>query len=168
MTLTTHAIVGAAAASLFPAYPVIGFAAAFASHFALDAIPHWAEGPALLRSVVKDPTNKLKTDMRINKDFLRDLAVLAVDALLGLVIAILILYALFQVPLYIVVLGVIGGQLPDALQFVYYKTRLAIMTPLQKFHGRIQTEHENIAYLGIEVGLILAVVAFGILGVFNL
>jgi hypothetical protein len=41
MTLTTHALLGAAAASLFPASPALAFAAGFASHFAADALPHW-------------------------------------------------------------------------------------------------------------------------------
>ncbi len=168
MTLTTHAIVGAAAASLVPAYPVLGFALAFGSHFAIDSIPHWNEGKALLRSIKKDPNDKLKTDMKLGVTFLRDLLVLAADALLGLVLAVCILYLLFHVPSYVVLIGVVGGQLPDALQFVYMKTRLSIMTPLQKFHGRIQEEHDNVAYLGIEAGLILSVIALGILGIFVL
>ena len=41
MTLATHAVVGAAAASLIPTHPFLGFIAGFVSHFAIDAIPHW-------------------------------------------------------------------------------------------------------------------------------
>ena len=41
MTLTTHAIFGAGLASLMPEHPVAAFIAGFASHFVLDAIPHW-------------------------------------------------------------------------------------------------------------------------------
>ena len=40
MILTTHAIVGAALASFLPSHPIAAFVAGFASHFALDAIPH--------------------------------------------------------------------------------------------------------------------------------
>jgi hypothetical protein len=41
MILSTHAIVGGAIASLFPSHLVLVVAAGFASHFAIDAIPHW-------------------------------------------------------------------------------------------------------------------------------
>src|SRR5258708_36388904 len=41
MILMTHAIVGASIASFMPSHPVAAAALGFASHFALDAIPHW-------------------------------------------------------------------------------------------------------------------------------
>ena len=41
MILSTHAIVGGAIASLFPSHPALVAVAGFASHFAIDAIPHW-------------------------------------------------------------------------------------------------------------------------------
>jgi hypothetical protein len=39
MTLSTHAIVGGAIASLMPGQPVFAFIVGVASHFAIDAIP---------------------------------------------------------------------------------------------------------------------------------
>ena len=164
MTLTTHAIVGAAMASLVPGQPVLGFALGFASHFAIDSIPHWAEGTLLLRSVVYDPEHELETDMQLGKNFIYDLAVLAADSLLGVFGALLILFYFFHVPFLIVLMGAVAGQLPDALQFVYFKTRWAFMTPMQIFHGAIQEEHESLLYLLREVGLIGAVVVMGLLG----
>ena len=85
MTLTTHAVVGAAAASLFPEHPYLAFAAGFASHFAIDALPHWEYGH-YLRSMQWDPAQGMHTDMRLGKDFVRDLAIIAGDALLGFVL----------------------------------------------------------------------------------
>jgi hypothetical protein len=41
MILSTHAIVGAALASLMPSHPIAAFAAGFASHFVIDSTPHW-------------------------------------------------------------------------------------------------------------------------------
>jgi hypothetical protein len=41
MILCTHAVVGAALASFVPSHPAAAFAIGFASHFVLDAIPHW-------------------------------------------------------------------------------------------------------------------------------
>jgi hypothetical protein len=50
MILTTHAIVGAALASFLPSHPAAAFVVGFASHFALDAIPH-VDYPIKSRSV---------------------------------------------------------------------------------------------------------------------
>src|SRR6516225_11831962 len=46
MILSTHAIVGGTIASLFPSHPALVVAAGFASHFAIDAIPHWDYPPS--------------------------------------------------------------------------------------------------------------------------
>ena len=168
MTLTTHGVAGAAVAALVPTHPILGFVFGFASHFALDSIPHWAEGPALLRSVVKDPHNKLNTRVRPGMDMVHDILVVLTDSAIGFALSLLILSYFFHVPVFIVLLGAFAGQMPDGLQFVYWNTRLKIMDGLQRFHGRIQEEHEDMTYLGIEVGIILAVVALGVLGVFML
>ncbi|KKW35846.1 hypothetical protein A2852_02615 [Candidatus Adlerbacteria bacterium RIFCSPHIGHO2_01_FULL_54_23] len=139
MTLTTHALVGTAAAALFPAQPYLAFSAAFASHFAIDAIPHWDYGKWLLRSIVEDKVNPLATDMIIGKDFMRDLIVIGADAALGVAASLFIFsFWLFAVPPEIVLIGVVAGILPDPLQFVYYKTRWFIFEPLQRFHIWIQ------------------------------
>jgi len=133
MTLTTHALVGAAAASLFPEHPYAAFTAGFVSHLAIDAIPHW-DYTAWLKSVQKNPLDRMDTDMVIGRDFVRDLAIIAADAILGTILAVLILGNLgFSIP--IILVGAWAGQLPDFLQFVYYKTRLFMLEPLQEFHN---------------------------------
>lgn len=167
MTLTTHAIVGAAVASAIPAHPILGFIGGFASHFAIDTIPHWAEGK-LLHSVEKDSAHPLETRIRSNGELLHDIALVGFDSLLGFIGAVCILFYLFHVPLYVVLLGAFAGQMPDGLQFLYFEFHPRFMDRLQYFHSRIQTEHDSAAFLGIEAGLILAVVALGILGVFML
>lgn len=168
MTLTTHAVVGAAVASIIPAHPVIGFIGGFASHFAIDSIPHWAEGKFLIRSVDKKHGVEASRTVRPGLDLVHDLAVVGADSLLGFGVATAILFGLFHVPLYIVLLGAFAGQLPDGLQFVYFIFKPKFMLPLQKFHERIQEEHDEYAYLGIEGGLILSTIALGILGLFML
>ena len=99
---------------------------------------------------------------------LHDFVLVGFDSLLGFAGAVAILFYLFHVPLYIVLLGAFAGQMPDGLQFIYFNFHPKWMDALQRFHSRIQTEHTDIAYLGIEAGLILAVLALGILGVFML
>lgn len=168
MTLTTHAIVGAAVASVIPSHPVIGFIGGFASHFAIDSIPHWNEGKALLHSIIKDKKHPLNAHIRQGWALFHDVTVVGIDSLIGFAGASFILFYLFHAPLYIVLLGAFAGQMPDGLQFLYFEFHPRFMVPLQEFHARIQTEYEDIAYLGIEAGLILSVIALGILGVFML
>ena len=158
MTLTTHAIVGTAAASLFPQMPVAAFAAGFVSHFIIDSIPHWDEGHALLRSPVKDKANELNNDMPLGKDFLHDIVILGADALCGFMLSVLLFHVwLFQLPLFFVLCGAAAGVLPDALQFLYFKTHWRVMTPLQKFHIGLQTHVKNPLMVGVELGLIGAI-----------
>ncbi|MDH2406583.1 hypothetical protein QCM77_43035 [Bradyrhizobium sp. SSUT18] len=79
MILSTHAVVGGAIASLFPSHPVLVAVAAFASHFAIDAIPHW-DYP--LRAMMLKPganNRRLLADPRL---FL-DLTLIGLDACAG-------------------------------------------------------------------------------------
>ena len=54
LTLMTHAIVGAAIVGLVPAHPLLGLSLAFASHFILDALPHW-DYPIVIRGQIWKP-----------------------------------------------------------------------------------------------------------------
>jgi hypothetical protein len=83
MILTTHAIVGGALASLFPTHPIVVIAASFASHFAIDAIPHW-DYPLQYISVRSGHRNHLKWERPI----LQDAALIAFDACAGLALAV--------------------------------------------------------------------------------
>jgi hypothetical protein len=131
MTLTTHAITGAALATLTLNYPLAGFALGFISHFILDAIPHW-DYP--LRSMKKDTENQMNNNMTLNKDFLVDLMRIGSDALLGIVAAWVLFGIFHHVSLLVVMCGAIGAMTPDALQFVYMKWPHEPLVSLQKFH----------------------------------
>jgi hypothetical protein len=160
MTLTTHAIVGAAIAASMPNHPVIGFTLAFASHFILDAIPHW---DYKLSSQKTDGVNPLNDDMIINKDFFVDLSKIGLDAGCGILLVLLVftLYSphLFWIPL----VGVFGAILPDALQFVYFKWRHQPLTSLQRFHIWIHAKHrlDDKPFVGVLLQIaLIAIVIF--------
>ncbi len=159
MTLTTHAIVGAAVAQLFPQNPVLAFAAGFLSHFAIDSLPHW---DYTLLSLRENKENPLETDMDINKEFLLDIVRMGTDAFVGILLSILIFTGIFKIPFWIPVLGASAGLLPDFLQFVYFKTRLPILTPLQKFHIWIQKGKSlavrPVVGIGLQAALIVALI----------
>ena len=131
MTLTTHAVVGAAIAASMPSHPVIGFTLAFASHFVLDVIPHW-DYPLL--SHKKDNNNRLNDDMILNKNFLVDLSRIGMDMCCGILL-VLIFFTLTNPHLFWVpFIGLCGAVIPDALQFTYWKWRHQPLTTLQRFH----------------------------------
>ncbi len=156
MTLTTHAIVGAAVASVVPQYPVAAFILAFLSHFAIDAIPHWHYP---VSSVHIDQNDFRNSDMPINKDSLFDLVKIGCDALLGVLLS-LFLFQSFRQPFQLsILIGAFGGIIPDALQFVYWKFRHEPLTTLQRFHMWIHadTDLDRRTVLGISLQTVLII-----------
>ena len=157
MTLSTHAIFGAAVASTISSHPILGFVLAFISHFLLDAIPHWDYH---LSSHASDGHDHLNDDLVLNKAFIKDLSKIGLDMLLGLLIVLIIAsqYQNLFIPL---ILGLIAGVLPDFLQFVYMKWRHEPMISLQKFHIWIhaKTDLNNRPAVGITFQVILVVLA---------
>jgi hypothetical protein len=159
VTLTTHAIVGAALASFLTSSPLAAAVAAFASHFALDAIPHW-DYP--IRSAAVQPNNT--SAMRYDRALTRDVAVIGLDALLGTVIGL----ALFASPstFWIVLLGAAMAILPDPLQFLYGRFPGEPLRSLQRFHVWIHTkqrlEGRPVFGLTTQLAFVLLFVAFSL------
>lgn len=153
MTLTTHAIVGAAAAKLFPEHFLTAFTAGFISHFLIDAIPHW---DYKLRSIKKDPANPLNNDMVFGFNFIIDILHISFDFLLAITVPFLIFGASNLSQATILAYGIIGGTLPDLLQFIYFKWRKQPLISLQKFHHWIHTKKKLTEWKsGIALQLIL-------------
>ena len=131
MTLTAHAIVGASVASLMPSHPVLGFATGFASHFLLDAIPHW---DYRLASVKEDSSNPMNNDIFFNINFIFDLFKMSLDAILGIFIALFLFGFSNLNPASAIFWGAIGALAPDALQFVYLKWKHEPIVSIHQFH----------------------------------
>jgi hypothetical protein len=125
--LTTHAIVGAAITTLMPAHPYLGISAAFASHFLLDAIPHW-DYPIRSDSVNPHVAAAMKYDGRLVADMLT----IGTDAVLGMALALLLLSGRGNFAL--VACGAGAAMLPDALQFAYMRCPREPLVSLQRFH----------------------------------
>jgi len=159
MILSTHAIIGAATASFVPTHPVLGFSIGFASHFLLDAIPHW---DYKLHSIERNHENHLEVDMHFNKKFPLDIAKISLDGLLGLLFALF----LFGIPGTTLLLsafcGAAGGMAPDALQFAYFKWPHEPLFSLQRFHGWIHATKrikKPLLGLSLQILIVLASVA---------
>lgn len=132
MTLSTHAVIGAVIAKAIPGFhPIIQFFFAFISHFLLDAIPH---GHYPISSARTDPKNPFYVDMPLNKKSLPDFFKIGLDLLIGLGLAFFVLGRLNGSSYLTLGIGAIGGILPDALQFLYWKIHAKPLAALQKFH----------------------------------
>jgi len=143
MILSTHAIVGGAIVSFFPSDPTLAAAAAFASHFAIDAIPHW-DYPLRSISCGKGADNRR---LRLNRGVVIDLICIGVDACAGLALAIW----LFATPAsaWVIALGAIAAMAPDPLQFVHSIHPREPLVTLQRFHGWIHSKHRLAWKLGV-------------------
>lgn len=143
MILSTHAIVGGAIASLFPSHPIFVAAASFASHFVIDAIPHW-DYPLRSISVGKGTNNRR---LKIDAPLLRDVCLIATDASAGLALAIF----LFATPdsAWIIALGAIAGILPDPLQFVHSIYPREPLESLQRFHQGMHSKRKLNCGIGV-------------------
>ena len=140
MTLTTHAVVGAALATAVPTHPVLAFGLGFCSHFLLDAIPHWDYST---NSFEEDKENPMNNDMKIGKSFLFDLCKISLDFLLGFVLTFLFFGRLGNFSLDVTLFsGALGAVLPDALQFLYFKWRHEPAISIQKFYLWIHSKKE--------------------------
>ena len=137
MTLTTHALVGVAAARSFPKNPILAFSTAFVSHFLIDAIPHWDYN---LMSFKKDQNNPLNNDIIFGRDFVLDLLNISFDVFLAFSFAFLIFGTANFEKNMIVFAGIMGGISPDFLQFIYFKVRKEPLISLQRFHQWIHTK----------------------------
>ena len=138
MILLTHAVVGAAVARLFPESPWVGFFAAVASHFVLDAIPHWQYR---IGSMIKN-RNSVNNRIIFGKRLAVDMSAVSLDFICGALLSLYFFgngYSLppAQIPLLI---GAFGGALPDGLQFLYFLIRREPLLSLQKFHAWVETK----------------------------
>jgi hypothetical protein len=142
MILAAHAIAGAALGR-WSQNPVISFALGFASHFVLDAIPHWQYK---LNSKIYDE-DPMKEDMILNKDFVRDIFLIGLDCLVGFSLSIFLFQGWaglnnLSLP---ILFGSLGGVSPDALQFLFWKLKEEPLLAIQKFHKWAHAK-KNFAY----------------------
>jgi hypothetical protein len=155
MILSTHAVVGGAVASLFPSHPVLVVVLGFASHFAIDAIPHW-DYPLHAISVAPRADNRSLT---IDHRVVLDVASIGFDAGAGLALALL----LFGTPgsIGVIALGALAGMLPDPLQFVHSLYPREPLKTLQRFHRWIHSTQRLGWRLGASSQVLFAVVVTG-------
>lgn len=160
MILVTHAVAGGATALLFKHDPLLAFGIGFASHFLLDAIPHWHYP---LSSFVRDPraTNGYKF-LWSTKRFLFDVIKTGIDCGMGLTIAWIAIQHSDPGASLAILTGAVGGVFPDFLQLVYYRFPTSPIRHIQRFHHWIHAKRrlDSEPLLGISTqGALLAFTA---------
>jgi hypothetical protein len=136
MILTPHAIIGAAIANVLPGHPVVGFVLAVASHYLVDMIPHnhYEHQHYILKE-----TNSIAS-LSHNVRAIYQFVLIIFDFCGGVFISIL-LFSRDWHSLFITLLGVAGGVLPDFLQFLYYKYKHRHLKTHMDFHGKFETKN---------------------------
>ncbi len=158
MILTTHGLAGAAVVSFFPEQPWLAITAAFASHFLLDALPHWDYSIQCLKKDVNDPTHE---GLVVNPLSLIDLLKISIDFTCGIILALMLL-PIFPVAMsvWLILAGALAGMLPDFLQFIYFKFKPRWVKPFQRLHDfahtRIRIKYRPIVGITLQVLLVLA------------
>jgi hypothetical protein len=139
---------------MIPAHPYLAICAAFASHFLLDAVPHW-DYP--IRSDSVKPG--IGSAMIFDGALLADFAAISFDALLGITLALILLARPNNFIL--VLCAAAAAILPDVLQFAYMRFRHEPLISLQRFHVWIHTSRNlhgcPILGLATQMGLIILV-----------
>ncbi len=157
MTLSTHAVAGAAIGGLLAYNPALVVITAFASHFVLDAIPHWDYEV----KVSNESNDLLNAKIQLDKKFFKDSIKILIDVLIG----VLVIGALFysHTP-YVRLMALVGAGfavLPDFLQFVYYRTHSRILRPLQDFHVNFMHAKKSLSnrpFLGPFIQIIIVLI----------
>jgi hypothetical protein len=156
MILSTHAIVGGAVASLFPSDPLLAAVLGFASHFAIDAIPHW-DYP--LQSIsVKPETHTLA--LKLDRGLFLDLALIGFDACAGMALALWFFAAPGSIT--VIALGAFAGMLPDALQFTHSLYPSEPLATLQQFHRWIHAKRRLAWQIGASSQALFAAAVAGL------
>ncbi|SCB42703.1 hypothetical protein GA0061098_1009166 [Bradyrhizobium shewense] len=143
MILSTHAIVGGAIASLIPSHPAAAAIAGFASHFAIDAIPHW-DYPLRSISLGKGANNR---GLSFSSATLRDFAIIGIDACAGLGLALWMFATAGSI--WTIAIGAFTAMLPDALQFVHTLYPRGLLHALQRFHWWIHSKRALTGLFGV-------------------
>lgn len=140
MTLTTHiAIAAAVTKPLMGFHPGIVFAAALASHYLSDTIPHWDYTILSFPDKTLDDVHKRKWDFSI-KTFWIDILRIGSDFFIGSTILWLILRPETLAEWIFAAAVIAGGTLPDFLQGVYYTRKADFLKPPHIFHDFMHTK----------------------------
>lgn len=153
MTLITHSIIGASVAQFFPSQPWLGLIAAVGSHYVSDVIPHISV--ANFFGSLKRGKNERQRPLEgyiYGWRFIKDASIVICDMLVGILLAWLIWKN--SASLLIILIGVVGGTLPDLLQIAYgFLMKSKALLFFRKVHDFMHAP-ESLDIVNIPLGII--------------
>lgn len=154
MILTPHAIVGTTLANIVPYDPALGFGLAFLSHYALDMLPHTDYD---VSGFVDTKTKTVKSIFKETKSAIHLLLIVA-DFVIAIFLCIFIFVRNRQ-SLFLTLIGIIGGLLPDIFQFLYYKYNSQPWVFYQKIHNKLHAliKVKNEKFWGIFLQIVIPI-----------
>jgi hypothetical protein len=130
MILTPHAIVGSVITNLLPNNPALGFALAYASHYALDVIPHLDYD---ISGFIDEDNKTVRSVFHNVAATVKSLSIIAIDFSVALTLCAFI-FIHDDKTMYLTMSGAAAGMLPDFLQFVYLQFKKYPWTTFQWIH----------------------------------
>jgi archaellum biogenesis protein FlaJ (TadC family) len=157
MILVVHILLGALIGLIIPHQYWLVFVVAFASHFLLDAIPHYEYKIQLLKERAKEQKG-IRNIFGDKKAFLI-LGKVATDFLLGILIAISLVW--FSPAKQYALVGALSAALPDGLLALYWVIKTPPLEKLARFHRFVHPKNnKNTPPLwGISTQLIVGLIA---------
>ncbi|MFW5853123.1 MAG: hypothetical protein ACOCU8_00600 [Patescibacteria group bacterium] len=161
MIWTSHAVAGGVTAAVLSPWPPLAIAGALASHFVLDAIPHWDYKLKSLQ--VNQESEEVGLKFKFDKWFFYDCLKMAIDFSVGLIL-VWFFVASGHNSLWLIMIGAVLAVVPDWLFFIYslWPNRfLKIFVRFHHFcHFLIKTENIFLAKPVFQTFLIFGLIWF--------
>ncbi len=146
MTLLTHAVIGAAVASVSP-NPLAAFFLAWLSHYCADAIPHWDY--SIKNLMAKAESGESGFSAYVNKNTAVNLLKITADFAAGVFLTFFFFVPANPAEFFLLASGVSGGVFPDFLLFLEWIFPNPVFRRLEKFHSFV---HSKIKMTGFPRG----------------
>lgn len=156
MILLTHALVGASVGNLLSFNPAVAFGASFASHYLIDAIPHRDYGHYYFPGENPEPVNYIFKNLKL----FSQIFAMSADVIVTIILCSMIFFT-DPTKIFITLVGIAGGILPDFLQLIYHLFKKEPMVTIQKLHHKIHAPKPSNFIYGILTQIFVVVVFVG-------
>ncbi len=158
MTLSTHIVVGAAAAKVFSTNPVQAFFVGMITHYILDSVAHWDYPLAAFSWNKEKPT---ETKISFTAALYTDIAKVLTDVALGFALVTFATSGFSVHNFWLLAAGAVGGVMPDFIQFLYGVWKNGVLRWLQKFHHSMHSKKDfnNRPIVGVPLQVVVMMLA---------
>lgn len=161
MILSSHSIIGSAFAGLLSTNPAVALTVGLGSHYLFDLIPHWdyTLGP---QNYQEEEKPKLNLDFK-SPTFKTDVIKISLDLVIGFSLSYFLFVRLAGFSWPIILMGIIGGLLPDFFQLIYSKLPTQPFIFFQQIHDFFHAEERpykkapingSLRQLGLVIGIV--------------